>query len=421
MALEAFGCAVDRDGRVARLTESQVAGVLAAAKACNAGEPGAPPKGTPVGGIQPLFLELGGRPRAARAGDLLISLKIADELVGVRSIGPPLTNSEANTETEPIETLALMMTTCKRWLEAFDVPQPGLTPYLVRMGEIYTGRPASAHFLSGIYCVTTPLTFGDRVCRCMIERAEYSITAVPTPMPISGANVPISPFAAMAVAIAEIIAGWAIALALNPANPLAGLICSGSLDMATGKARFSRLEAIRQDAGVVQVLGRGLGCAVWCAHNYTDASEPGYPAVADKHFKSLTLNQFGAGVGCHQGTLDAGRVYSNEQLAIDIELNDLLQRHEAGLPGDCDMMLDALTEAGEDIGRDWLSDPSTAEHMREFQKPPDLLRPEAAQDILKRAQDKCQAALARYTPPELPGDKLTEIERLVDSARQELL
>ena len=323
---------------------------------------------------------------------------------------------------ESEDQLATVMKTCKRPLDWFDVAQPGLTEYLVRLGEIHTGVPGSTHFLSEVYRMTTPLTFGERVCRCMLERVPLSVTTVPTSMPISGANVPISPLAAMAVAVAEILAGWAIALALNPKTPLAGLVCTGTMDVATGRARFSSIEAIWQDAGTVQVLGKGLGAAVWCAHNYTDACEPGYPAVAEKLFKSLTLQRFGAGVGYHQGTLDAGRVYCNEQLAIDAELNSLLQRTEAGPIGDgLDTMLGPLLETGPDTHREWLTDPTTLENMRKVQMPLDLLRPESAQQILRRAAEKCREALARYTPPESPADKARAIDDVVHAARRQLL
>ena len=419
-ALERFGCAVDRARYTVRLSESVIDRVLDKARVCNPGPEAFTATGTPVGGIQPLFLERGGKPRSARTEDLLTSLRITDEIDGVTSIVPPLTNGESDSRIEPIETIALLLKTCKRPVGALDAPQPGLSSYQIRMGEIYTGIPNSTHFLSGIYCITTPLIYGERVCKTMIERAPYSIMAVPTPMPISGANTPISPHTAMAVGIAEIIAGWAIMLSLNPENPLCGLICTGSLDMATGRARFSSLEAIRQDAGVVQTLGRGCGTAIWCAHCYTDAVEPGYAAVADKYAKSLMLNQYGAGIGFHQGTLDAGKIYSNEQLAIDIELNNLLQKYAGGFSDDAEMMLDTLLEASDDPHHDWLSDPSTVENMRTIQQPLDLLRPEMAQDILARAAEKCDAALSKYTPPELPADKLLEIDKVVESARLEL-
>jgi len=421
-ALAAWGCRVDTHAGVVRMSAERIADVIAAAREFDAGS-GTPQEdlGTPVGGIQPIFRDGNGEARLARADDLLQSLKIADELDGVTSIGPPLTNSEADSRVEPVETLALLMKTCKRPLSAFDVPQPGLAHYLVRLGEIHTGQPGSTHFLSGCYCITTPLTFGDRVCRCMLEKCAYGVAVMPTPMPISGANVPISPLAAAVVGVAEMIAGWTVGLALNPESPLVGLICSGSLDMASGRARFSSMEAIWQDAGVVQVMGRRMGTPVGCAHNYTDAVEPGYPAVADKLFKSLALSRFGAGVGRHQGTLDAGKVYSNEQLALDIELNDLLHRFEGGLPEEAQTMCERMLEVGPDHHYPWLTDDSTLQDMRRMQWAADLLRPERARDILDRAHEKCEAALARYTQPALSAGQVAEIDKVVEAARRDLM
>ena len=134
----------------------------------------------------------------------------------------------------------------------------------------------------------------------------------------------------------------------------------------------------------------------------------------------------GANVIYGLGMLEMGITFDLAQLVWDHEIAEMILHALKGVPvNDTTLAVDVIKEMG--IGRDYLSHPTTFEHMRSQSQARLMDRRmredwEAAgsTDAYKRSHDKMIDILETYEPPELPDDVLKNVRTIVKDAEGEL-
>ena len=134
----------------------------------------------------------------------------------------------------------------------------------------------------------------------------------------------------------------------------------------------------------------------------------------------------GANVIYGLGMLEMGITFDLAQLVWDHEIAEMILHSLKGVPvNDVTLAVDVIKEMG--IGRDYLSHPTTLEHMRSQSQAHLIDRRmredwEAAgrTDAYQRAHAKMIDILENYEPPQLPERVLEEVRSIVVEAEKEL-
>jgi len=394
--------------------------------------PQEPGVGFGVGGVQPLYYDwrTGRRMRGTRA--LLTEVvRGAHGLPRCRSIGAPITMSDVPERVEPVEAVALLMSHTDR-PSGIEVLHHENVKHMVALGEIFSGKPRDTRFVASCNFAVAPLIIGRRAAGCVVEKTRFGITGVGGTMPVSGATAPVTRAGTMAIEIAELVAFWALHRLLDPALPLGGIVCSGSLDMRTGRAFFGSPEAIVQDCGVVQTLQHFYGIRTHIAASYMDGKAPGIQTAFNKVFKALASGMFTHNFGMNYGLLDAGKVWSPVQMLLDLDMVDTIRALFRKLDvSDETLALDLTREVARGEHRTFIDSDHTAAHFRQHLFHAVLLDPlnwqgDAAEqgrdrELLERADQTWRDALRDSPRFELAAEKRRAVQDVLRRAREEQL
>ena len=134
----------------------------------------------------------------------------------------------------------------------------------------------------------------------------------------------------------------------------------------------------------------------------------------------------GANVIYGLGMLEMGITFDLAQLVWDHEIAEMILYSLKGVPvNDVTLAVDVIKEMG--IGKDYLSHPTTYEHMRS-QSPAQLIdrrmredwESDGSKDAYTRAHEKMIDILETYEPPKLPDEVLKKVRSIVIDAEKEL-
>jgi trimethylamine:corrinoid methyltransferase-like protein len=213
--------------------------------------------------------------------------------------------------------------------------------------------------------VPSPLRFGGESLEIALRCAERLEGITVGSMPATGTSAPIQPFGALAQNAAEAIGG-AIAvgmlsglptnftLDIFPADLRAGSMVFGSPEnmlyqMLAGDLRaFYHLGQVGEGPGNIHVM----------------AKLPGSQAAAEK----MAILMLGAALGVRDfgsaGTLSLDEVFSPEQLLVDVEMRDQVQRAVQGTWLGEEAVEDWIQEMRQGAERGFLRSDSTLDHYR---------------------------------------------------------
>lgn len=134
----------------------------------------------------------------------------------------------------------------------------------------------------------------------------------------------------------------------------------------------------------------------------------------------------GANVIYGLGMLEMGITFDLAQLVWDHEIAEMILHALRGVPvNDTTLAVDIIKEMG--IGKDYLSHPSTYEHMRSQSQARLIDRrmredweADGSTDAYKRSHNKMLDILETYEPPVLPDDVRQNVRSIVVEAEKEL-
>jgi trimethylamine--corrinoid protein Co-methyltransferase len=367
-----------------------------------------------------------GQKRGGSREDLITLIKLGEALHPQSGVGHALLLRESPPLLEPLEAALILAEYSARPGAAFawHVSQ---VDYLIEMGEIL-GIPD--WFTWGAICFSHPLRFDRDVADKFVRRARSGVPTGLTGMEVAGATTPVTAAGFIVVSAAEFVAGWIAARALNPTCPLSGSIWGGTVDMKTGAVSYSAPDGMLRAFALSQFLSRWCGQKVVVGGGeYCDAKTPGLYAAYEKAYKAMTIAAY---TGIHpqvgEGMLESGKTFSPAQFLLDREVTGALQALGMEIEVSPESIaLETIREVGQGLTTNYLQTEHTLLHHRAALWHPKLIDrsgwagAESDAALLARCQKRVQELVASYKKPEVDGEKLEALRKVVARARRELL
>lgn len=339
---------------------------------------------------------------------------------------------DAPPQTERIESLAMALKITDKvgGIEAID---PKMIKYIQAVGELMTGKPGESAYLAGSQCVTPPLAFDYRSAEEAVERARLGIAKyhVATMMVI-GLNTPVTPAGAIVMMAAEILGGMVAVWTQNNDADITGRALASMLDMRTADVTSATTESSIANLGVKELFNAFFGGHIRVDTFFTTAARrPGLQAVVEcfngmhRNMAVQKLTTFSyPGVG----TIGNGGVGSPTQAVLDIEIKKALFVPEEICVSDETVPFELIRESVE-AGENMIGAEHTIAHFREmfssplFKTDDPTTSPWKSDEkaILDEADQIWREQTKKYQPVERSTDWTRELDKIVASAKKELI
>ncbi len=372
-----------------------------------------------------------GRRREVDSEECAELVRLGDAIPEVRRIATPVCPTDVPPVIEALHSVPLMLRNTSKPCGG-GIRLPEQTPYFLEISRIWKDHTGQAdRYLQMGGCLTSPLMLGERTAGIVdhLIDAGYRTFRFAS-MPIAGGNAPVTVEGCATLTVAELLGGWLVARCIDPEVPSPGVVISGSMDMATGKACFASPEAILQDAITVRFFERLYGVHIGgeTKASYIEANVPGIEATFERLTKTLALAPMVGRINFHLGSLDGAAVFSREQAMLDLDICRALWHVFHGPEfTEESMALEEILRVGH--GGSFFEGEHTLRHFRESFMP-SVIRRETLDDtvggmrsdahLLDRARDRWQAILAGHEPTSHDPALIADIEAVVERARREL-
>ena len=275
-------------------------------------------------------------------------------------------------------------------------------------------------FVTVFLMAISPLVFPRESLQKLLFCAQHRIPVIWTSgCPTTATTAPVDPAGAMAVGVAEFLAGLVLAQLKNPTCPVIMGAAFGSLDMSTGVRPYGAPE---QDFGHICAgeMARYLQIPSWGVGGTTDANVLDEQAVAEAHQKLFLSALAGSNLIHDVGYMESGLCSSLELLTI---CNEFISRTRRFLRGfvvsEETLALDVIEEIGP--GGDYLTHDQTLARFREEIWMPELIdrqdynswKASGSTTLKERANAKVRAIIDTHKPQPLPADTLKFIRQSV--------
>ena len=263
--------------------------------------------------------------------------------------------------------------------------------------------------ISSIQCPVSPLVLEEGSTEALIRFGAAGVPVAPMSMVLLGGSSPVDLASALVVSNAEILASVVVSQVTTPGAPIFWSIASGPIDMRTGSFGAGSPEmAVLSSAGAD--LARHYGLPSLVASLGCDADTPGFQAGMEKIGTGMAAMLAGPDTVSGIGGLDTDNTMSLEQLVLDAEIVDYIQRvmrpfdvSEASIQLD---MLERLGPAG-----NYLKEKHTLLHFREALWSSKILLREGFVEgkpnedrVRARARARVREILASHEPAPLDED-----------------
>ena len=436
--LEGAGCRIDRPARRCYFTEKLIRDAIEHLGGKRGTEIEISPGWSPqirmghAGNFPHLVDWPSGRRRLATRHDVIDMARMGHSLDEFAYVGKVLTTHQVDQRIEPLWNALQLAQITNKPTHGGEIFYADYIEPLVRMGEVISGKPGSTFLISSCDFFITPLILDPNQAACFVEKRRFGIANVPGTMPVAGMSSPVTIAGTVAVALAELIAGWVLGYLVNPGVPAGGIVSTGSLDMRTLAACFGSPEAMLQDVSVVNICRRLYGIHVHAAVGYTDCKRPGLEAVFLKMLALVgwpfgTDQMIGGG-----GLLSAGQDYSPVQHMLDTEMQKAIERFRGHYEVNDDTLAVELTErVMRSAATNFLDTEHTFRHYAAEQWYPrwfdrtrwqnDEHERDAERRMLERIDRYCKDAIRDYERPDIDASKVAELKRIFLAAERKIL
>jgi trimethylamine:corrinoid methyltransferase-like protein len=272
--------------------------------------------------------------------NLIEMAKLVDSLADARVAGaPPGIPTDVHPDLQPLAQYRIAANYSRQGATPVDPTSSRTVEFLFEMAEVM-GKPITG---LPVY-IPTPLRLGGESLGIVLAMRDRLDEIWVSSMPSCGTSAPIEPFAALALAAAEVIGG-AIAVQSLTSKPVSFGAQIFPSDLREGSMVFGSPENM-----LYQMLnadfnrfygGRGNGSP---DNIHVMAKLPDCQSAAEKAAIMMTGAALGSRHFSCAGTLSLDEIFSGEQLILDCEIRDWVQRSIAGV------------WMSEDTGRDWVED-----------------------------------------------------------------
>ncbi len=369
-----------------------------------------------------------GERRLGNKQDLVELIRFGDGLHADEGMGHALLlAADTQPEVEPLEAALVLLTYAHlpRGVYVHDVRQ---IPYLEEMEDIFGIEDPYWHWLANVGC-STPLKLEKAVADryvCMLRSGLYPAKVYS--MAVAGVNMPITVAGALAVQVAEYVALWMAARAIQPKKiPLVGMPLCGTMDPRKGDVSFAAFDAAVIRLATCDLVRKWLDVQMAPGPGeWSPTKRPGLYATLEKAYFALLAAAFTGyhpELGC--GHVDSGLTISRVQLLLDREFCDALKLLEKPVIDASTLGLETMLNVGLGFTENYISTAHTAANVRVASWAPDLLSrsgwsPEADDEARAKALKRVKEITAQYVKPEGREDKLAKAKTVLERARKHL-
>ncbi|MCJ8500398.1 trimethylamine methyltransferase family protein [Desulfatitalea alkaliphila] len=274
----------------------------------------------------------------------------------------------------------------------------------------------------------SPLRFPENVVDKLIFCARKEVPICLPSGSNAGGGAPITLAGAMALGIAENLAGLVIHQLTQPGAPFLFGPNVSALDMKSAVVSYGCPEWSLTQAALADMRDELYGLPIWSFAGATDAKTVDAQAGAEAMFSITTAMLSRCNLIHDVGYLEYGSTSSLEMVTLADELIGMARHFTAGIPvNPATLALDAL-ERVKDAGAKgiFLTDDHTFDHFESALFLPDLLdrsrydtwQAAGGPDLYRRSNDKVRRILAEHNPaPEKEAALLQQINQLLEAAR----
>ncbi|MEP2534218.1 trimethylamine methyltransferase family protein [Shimia sp.] len=212
------------------------------------------------------------------------------------------------------------------WMQPY---QKENVDYLLKIAAIAAGGEDQlrAHpSTSTITCSFSPLEFKYMDTEVIIACGKYGVPVHACSLPSGGGTAPLSAPSMTLMAVTEIVGMITMAHVLSPGLPVIATPLMFALDMRTGSALQSSVEALQAASLSIQLVKHGYGLM---AHTYgsgSDTPDADHQSMAERAMLMQTVALSGADILGGIGQLECATVFSPVQAVLDNEIGAMTRR-----------------------------------------------------------------------------------------------
>ena len=320
-----------------------------------------------AGGYCVFVHDMDGVHRPATLQDTRDALRIVAQLDQITHTGIPVAAQDVPLGVRPVRMVAELVKATDKLggIEAFS---PFDIEYICRIGEVVRGSAEELRrrpILVGYAEAKTPLTIDHNMCEVLIEYVKRGMPQSLDTMPNAGATAPIHPSAALALGVAETLAGLVLAYSVDGDACVTVDLTPSFCDMSTGIFKYAGAERASLLGARIQMVSEFYGCPSGVHGGKTDACAFDVRCGLEKGVSMLFPVLCGAvGFGT-VGHIENAVTFSPVQAVMDNEMVRYIRRAISGFDvTDETINLDLIKKVG--IGGNYLEEPDTALQFRDL-------------------------------------------------------
>ena len=383
-----------------------------------------------AGGYCVFVYDLDGVRRQATLQDTRDALKLADQLDQITYTGLPVAAQDVPLPIRQVRMAAELVKRTRK-LGGVEALNPFDIEYICRIGDVVRGGRGELKrrpILIGYAEARTPLTIDRNMCEVMVEYVKRGMPQSLDTMPNAGATAPMHPAGALALGLAETLAGVTLAYSVDENACVTVDVTPSFADMSTGIFRYAGAERVSLLGARIQMIGEYYGCPSGVHGGKTDSRLPGTRCGVEKAISMLTPVLCGAvGFGT-VGHIENAVTFSPVQLVIDNEIARYVRRAVTGFEVS-DETIDVHAIRGVGVGGNYLAQEATAAQFRDLLNlsPFFEVSPWGSGKGLdessrweRMAREKAVELLAADTDAPLTPDQEAEVNAIVKEAEAKL-
>ncbi len=303
--------------------------------------------------------------------------------------------------------------------------------YLFELIKVVAGSTENLIKKPNVYCLCTPLSplqYKKMDVEAIIQCCRHGVPVMACSPLTAGGSAPVTMAGKILLAASEILAILVMSQLLKPGTPVTGAFLSWELDMGTGLAQRSNVEAMISGVAGAQFIKETFHIPIETLSFGTDShlvdgqSTMESALVAQLMAVSRTCDLLGGAGGS-----DSGQACSPIQLIIDNTLASMLKRIITGLKINDDTI--AWEEInGIEHGESFITLPHTLKHCHDALRPRLLNKTsfgewvaDGSKGLHARVLDEYLVLKDKLTPVELSDDVRREIQKIVKRADENLI
>lgn len=201
--------------------------------------------------------------------------------------------------------------------------------YLLKIAAVAAGGEEALRAnpsTSTITCSFSPLEFKYMDTEVIIQCGRAGVPVHACSLPSAGGTAPLSAAGLALMAVAEIVGMVTMAHVLSPRLPVIATPLMFALDMRTGSATQSSVEAMQAASLAIQLLKNGFGLLSHTYGSGSDTPDADHQSMAERALLMQTVALTGADILGGVGQLECATVFSPVQAVLDNEIGAMMRR-----------------------------------------------------------------------------------------------